>query len=334
LYCQDDHVVTIIVRDVKDPSPNSSRAPSYSLSFRERRTASGPYTVPDLPILNPVRHTSGGINLGSLESLDELPENEKVTLSLADGTLRTFSREYLACWIDSQLRDGKQLTDIGVQSFDHGVMVMTKLDRDVWERSLIRGPWKADFAPLWQKHTLALHERESTLASLVRTVPNFTQSCQNFIYHLRNFTADKGSRGRLDTTGHEFFLGPPYFDKDTAAKIYSLMTSRGTFQEVLRNLATQRIGAEICASHDLAPIFESVLGIIWDKEKRKGTSFQHQMQEAEISSEGSRMQKLRTKGSKLFSDVFQKGKRGGGSGERGRRSGGGSSGTGTGSSVA
>ena len=213
-------------------------------------------------------------------------------------------------------------------------MATTKLDRNIWERSLIRGQWKADFAPLWQTHTLALHDRQSTLANLVRTVPNFSQSCRNFIYHLRNLTADRNSRNRLDQTGHEFFLGPPYFNKDTAAKIYGLKTSQGTVEEDLRNLADKRINAEICASHDLAPIFEPVLGITWDKETRKSTSYQYQMQEAEISSEGSQMRKLRHKTSKLFSDVFRGGKKGGGSGHGSRRGGGGSSSSAMGSSAA
>ena len=97
LYCQEDHVITIIVRDIKDPSPNSSRAPSYSLSLSERRTASGQFPAPDLPILSPVRHTSGGVDPSSLEPLAELPENEKVTVTLANGTSRTFSREYITC---------------------------------------------------------------------------------------------------------------------------------------------------------------------------------------------------------------------------------------------
>ncbi|KAL8963938.1 MAG: hypothetical protein Q9183_004831 [Haloplaca sp. 2 TL-2023] len=253
--------------------------------------------------------------------------------SIEDGTLGTFSREYSTCWIDSQLQDGKQLTDIEIQSLDNGALMTPKLARDVWERSLICGPWRADFAPLCQKHALALHDRESALATLVRTIPKFTQSCQNFVYDLQNLTADKRWRGRLDETGHEFSLGPPYFNRETDERIFGLRTSRRTVEKVLRDLATQRVGAKICASHDLAPNFESVLGVVWDKEKRKSASTQHRMQGAELSSEG-RLKRLKNKGSKMFSDVFQTERKDGGSGGDRRREGKGGSRTGTGSSIA
>ena len=49
-----------------------------------------------------------------------------------------------------QLRARKALADIVVQCIDNGEMVSTKLSRDIWERSSVRGPWEADFAPLWQ----------------------------------------------------------------------------------------------------------------------------------------------------------------------------------------
>ncbi len=185
---------------------------------------------------------------------------------------------------------------------------------------MIRGQWKQDFAPLWEQHVVATQDRHSTVARLRETDPNFTQACINFIHDLRTFGGDKGSRARLEGTGHEFYLGRPYFDNATVNAIMSLKTTGGLVEQQLRALAKKRVGGEICASHDLSPFFESVLGLSWDKERSKALSTQHTMAQAEISSEGSKLKKLAHKSSKLFSNTFGRkkgGGRGGGSGGKG-----------------
>ena len=106
-------------------------------------------------------------------------------------------------WINSQLQDRKLLTDINVQILgENGIFQSIPLTRGVWERSSIRDQWKQHFAPLWEKHVLATHDRHSTIAQLRETNPNFTQACINFIHDLRTFGGDKGSRARLEGTGH------------------------------------------------------------------------------------------------------------------------------------
>lgn len=57
---------------------------------------------------------------------------------------------------------------------------------------------------------------------------------------------------------------------------------------------------EICAAHDLLPFFESVLGVSWDKERKKAMSNQRRMSEAKISAESNKMKKLVHKSSKIF----------------------------------
>lgn len=58
LYCEDDEVVTIIIRPAKDPSPNSSQCPSGSQSLRERRKASGKRNLQDV-VLRQASHSCG-----------------------------------------------------------------------------------------------------------------------------------------------------------------------------------------------------------------------------------------------------------------------------------
>lgn len=48
LYCQKDPIVTIHIRKVHEPSPNSSRAPSHQKVLAERRTASNGKPVPEI----------------------------------------------------------------------------------------------------------------------------------------------------------------------------------------------------------------------------------------------------------------------------------------------
>ncbi len=97
LYCRYDPVVTIIVRKVNDPSPNSSRAPSYSKALSQRRSASGKLSVPDIPIHTPSRNISFGQDPVHLEPIIDLPEHEKVILVNDQGEAQAFGREYLLC---------------------------------------------------------------------------------------------------------------------------------------------------------------------------------------------------------------------------------------------
>jgi hypothetical protein len=101
--------------------------------------------------------------------------------------------------------------------------------------------------------------------------------CQNFIRDLRCYGGDKGARNRLNSTGHEFYLGRPYFDSKTVNKLLTIPTINGTLQTDLRLLAAKRSGGEICAAHDLAPLFENVLGVRWDKENLKGVALHEEL---------------------------------------------------------
>lgn len=51
LYCRQDSSVVVSVRKTDDPSPNSSRAPSYSIALAARRAASSGSSVqvPEIP---------------------------------------------------------------------------------------------------------------------------------------------------------------------------------------------------------------------------------------------------------------------------------------------
>ncbi len=97
LYCKQDPVVTITVRKIDDPSPNSSRAPSYSKALSQRRSASGNLTVPDIPIHTPPRNISARLDIVSLEPIADMPESEKVIILPDDGDAQAVSKEYLLC---------------------------------------------------------------------------------------------------------------------------------------------------------------------------------------------------------------------------------------------
>lgn len=81
------------------------------------------------------------------------------------------------------------------------------------------------------------------------------------------FGRDKNSQDRLQNTQHEFYLGKPYFDSGTVAKILKLPVGTTDLDGELRKLAKRktdrREGDELCASHDLAPLFQVAFGIEW-----------------------------------------------------------------------
>jgi hypothetical protein len=143
------------------------------------------------------------------------------------------------------------------------------LTAEVWQHSLIRGQWQGDFLPLWNNYNRVRDGRESILAALLHEIPNFTEACQNFIHDLRTFGGNKMSQQRLNSTGHEFYLGSPYFNNQTRERLLKIPTISGILETDLRRLALKRRGGEICAAHDLSPLYEANLGVQWEKRGRK-----------------------------------------------------------------
>ena len=148
------------------------------------------------------------------------------------------------------------------------------------------------------------------------SVPGFRESCGEFVYDLRKF-GDEASRTRLEATRHRFYLGLPYFDKDTAKKLLKLPTMRGTLKDDLRALAQKREGCTECIALGLPPIFECLLKVQWDKESKEarveelqsgGLSFPAKEKSGGLSSFAKEMAK---KGAGILKETF-----GGKSGEK------------------
>lgn len=97
LYCTGDSIVTITVRKSDEASPNTSRAPSYSQALTQRRQVSGGLQVPSIPITEPPRQVSSGLDAVEMEPIADLPEHEKVLIRTSTGSAQEFSREYLIC---------------------------------------------------------------------------------------------------------------------------------------------------------------------------------------------------------------------------------------------
>lgn len=54
-----------------------------------------------------------------------------------------------AGWITAEIEAGKLIDDVVVTSITpRGRPVHTRLDHDVWTKSLLRGPWKNEFLPI------------------------------------------------------------------------------------------------------------------------------------------------------------------------------------------
>lgn len=171
-------------------------------------------------------------------------------------------------WIGSQISDLKRPTDIVVQSYrEDGTYIDINLTADVWQHSLLRGPWKDAFAPIWEKYITQQVARDEEIDMLANENSDFRHQCRNFIQDLRAFGTNRAARGRLEGTGHEFYIGKPYFDDAVRDRLLALPTQGSTLEAELRALARKRAGSTICASHDLAPLFESALNVQWDNTK-------------------------------------------------------------------
>jgi len=83
LYCQKDDVITILVRGINEPSPNTSRSPSHQNSLREWRKISRGALVPEIFIQPAPRHASGTIDVSTMEEIED--ESKMVTLDLGNG---------------------------------------------------------------------------------------------------------------------------------------------------------------------------------------------------------------------------------------------------------
>lgn len=95
LYCEDDEVVTIIVRPAEDPSPNSSQCPSAPSSLRERRKISGKRSLQNVTLRSMSQSQSQNLDAETLLPISELPASEKIGLDLGQGRVETFSVSYL-----------------------------------------------------------------------------------------------------------------------------------------------------------------------------------------------------------------------------------------------
>lgn len=236
LYCEDDDVVTIIVRPATDPSPNSSQCPSAPESLRQRRKLSGKHNLQNVFVRPVVPKETKNLDAGTLLPISQLPEDQKVVLDLGRGRFETFSASYLlgripllaslivwlilivVGWIMAEVDKGTPLDNIVVTSITpKGRPSNIKLDKDVWTRNLLRGPTKDQFLGIW-----------NTFSELA-----------------------VGKTDALNSITQQF----PYFENNVK------ILERGQEQE-------------FCAAHDLAPIFLRAFDMNWDVLKREKLTLQ------------------------------------------------------------
>lgn len=177
--------------------------------------------------------------------------------------------------------------------------MQVRLTSQIWQTSLTRGPWRDPFLALWNKRTAVKSATEDSISNLCKSVPDFSVKCEQVVRDLRVFGQDAGAQARLEGTGDGFYLGLPYFSSSTRKGILGIPTRNGLVADKLRLLTNKRIETSICASHELAPLFERILCIKWDRSKGKGFAGHSQMSTAVIRSSSS-FATLAKKGSVFF----------------------------------
>lgn len=121
----------------------------------------------------------------------------------------------------------------------------------------------------WHDHYLPRHNHHATLKYIEDNSANFRFNCTCFIQDLRNYGTDEEAQWRLAGTGNRLFLGYPYFDPTVVAYVLNLPTPTGKLMDRLKRLEQTRAGDTICASRDLAPIYESALQVGWDNREKR-----------------------------------------------------------------
>jgi hypothetical protein len=128
----------------------------------------------------------------TLLPIRQLPENQKVVLDLGRGRFETFSASYLlgripllaslivwlisivVGWIMAEVEKGTPLDNIVVTSITpKGRPSNIKLDKDVWTRSLLRGPTKDQFLGVWNTFSELAVGKSDALGRHNRELPVF-----------------------------------------------------------------------------------------------------------------------------------------------------------------
>lgn len=179
----------------------------------------------------------------------------------------------------AEVEKGTALDEIIITSITpKGRPTSVKLDKDIWMRSLLRGPTKGQFLEIWNAFSERAVARSDALRALSANFPYFDNNARLFVQDLKFFGSKSDARSRLLSTNHRFFLGEPYFSSAAVEKILALPVEPSTLHGQLDNLmhikAERGQEEELCASHDLAPIFIHAFSLEWDKLKKQSLTLQ------------------------------------------------------------
>ncbi|KAL8719744.1 MAG: hypothetical protein Q9225_003288 [Loekoesia sp. 1 TL-2023] len=211
MYCKNDPIVTIYIRDELNPSPNTSRAVSHATSLNERRKISGQHQSPDVIIREPKRNTFQSLDIISREPVRSLPVEDQVIIDQGQARQNHFRRT---------ISTGKTI----------------------------------------------MIQKNAAIEALKQD-DQFEINSKLFIRDLQTFGSDVEAQKRSHSTGSRFYLGTPYFNQETVQKIKTLPVGDDTLEGKLNKLWEKKTAQgeldEICASHDLAPLFGAAFGIDW-----------------------------------------------------------------------
>jgi hypothetical protein len=95
-----------------------------------------------------------------------------------------------------------------------------------------------------------------------------------FMYDLRNFRSNKTNRARLDAVISLDYIGEPYFTAEESQTLRgTVVEGKNTLQNALNTFCTSKLPERlrsrskreyehrVCATHDVAPIFEKAFGV-------------------------------------------------------------------------
>lgn len=107
-------------------------------------------------------------------------------------------------------------------------------------------------AIIYQKEINKLHTIKSDLLNRIKV----------FVNDLIKFDDNKHAKKRLETNTFMYYLSTDYFTKDESRYILSFPSVTGlSLEQILKMKFKETVNQEICSSHDIAPIFQTVFKI-------------------------------------------------------------------------
>lgn len=240
----------VIFRSIDQPSPNSIQVGEMTQTFVKM-------TISDA--LNQIEPFTQ-------EKVEKLHDGDAVII--ANETVKLcVSGENLFEYIKVEQSKGIAPTDIELTVDD----VKIRLDDNVWVTCLTRANKckplelildRKDFVLILSNTSRNLIIYQKELNKLHTVKSDLWNRLKVFVNDLVKFGDNENAKKRLETNTSLYYLSTDYFTEHESSYILSFPSATGlSLKQLLEVKFKESVDQEICSSHDIAPVFQTVFNI-------------------------------------------------------------------------